>query len=474
MVSSFVCTDIPGIMPESLNGFVPSPTLSPFPDSASPVCPPRIVQSPCAEAHFPFSDTLFPEKNPTIALIKEKGKAETTTGLPKHCVADIFREQEENLLNSGKLSPEQAKAVYSIINCRTETYGYHAEVCDECGFIDIGYNSCRNRHCPRCQGIAKRKWVNARLSELLPVAYHHVVFTVPAYISMLSMYNQKMIYDLLFKAASQTLLAFGKDAKFLGANIGFYGILHTWSQTLGPHIHIHFIVTAGGLTGAGQWKEPKHARKFLFPVRAVSKVFRGKFIEGFKGLYYDHKLTIPDRMGELNTAEGFEKRLNILVSKSWRVYSKPPFSGPDEVVRYIGRYTHRIAISDGRIISFKDGKVTFSYKDNREKEPDRKYKEMTLTTEEFIRRFLYHVLPQRYHRIRNYGFLSNGRKKQNIEIIRRQLPDACEIEMAEAEEGMICPICGKGKMKTFLIVNGNGQIIESDFTAIKGEYGDTS
>ena len=425
MASPFFCTDILGIMPNFPAGLVPPPSPLPIPGSVPASPPTHIVQAPCPDPdeHFPFLRSVFPEDNPTIALIIKDGKAETETSRPEHCISDIFRVEGKKLLNSGKLSPEQAKAVYSIMNCRTQTYGHHAEVCDECGFINIAYNSCRNRHCPQCQGIAKRKWVNARLSELLPVAYHHVVFTVPSYISKLSMYNQKIIYNLLFMAASRTLLAFGEDPKFLGAKIGFYGILHTWSQTLGPHIHIHFIVTAGGLTDDGQWKEPRHAKKFLFPVRAVSKVFRGKFIEGLKELYYNQKLTIPDNMEELNTPEGFEKQLNILVSKSWRVHSKPPFSGPDEVVRYIGRYTHRIAISDSRILSFEDGQVTFSYKDNKEKDPDKKYKQMTLTSEEFVRRFLYHVLPHRYHRIRNYGFLSNGRKKQNIEIIKKQLPD---------------------------------------------------
>jgi hypothetical protein len=203
----------------------------------------------------------------------------------------------------------------------------------------------------------------------------------------------------------------------------------------------------------------------------LSKVFRGKFVHGLKELYYGGCLTVPSDMPELLTAEGFEKKLNILVSSPWTVYSKPPFSGPEEVVRYIGRYTHRIAISDSRIISVDDGKVTFSYKDNREKDPDNKYKEMTLTTEEFARRFLYHILPHGYHRIRNYGFLSNGRKRQNIALIRGQLPDAEKSDIPEKKaEGTVCPICKKGIMRTFLITNGYGQITKYDPVP----YADTS
>jgi len=446
------------------------PFISGSLDMPLPKSPARIILSPCPDAHYPFLRPLLPKP----ALFIGTGKSGICTS--HYSVSDIFRQKSEELLQSGKLSPEQAKAVYSIINCRTETYGYHADICDECGFIEIGYNSCRNRHCPQCQGIAARRWVEARVSELLPVSYHHAVFTVPSYISMLSLYNQKLIYDLLFDAAAQTLLTFGRDPKHLGAEPGFYGILHTWSQTLTPHIHIHFIVTAGGLTEDGEWKEPKHGEKFLFPVRAMSKVFRGKFIEGLKKLYYNDELTIPDSMKELGTPEGFERQLNILVSNSWRVHSKPPFSGPDEVVRYIGRYTHRIAISDSRIISVENGQVTFSYKDNKEKDPDKKHKEMTLSTDEFVRRFLYHILPHRYHRIRNYGFLSNGRKKQNIEIIKKQLPEAEPVEILEEkkDEAVTCPICGKGKMKTFIIVDGFKQITKLDLTALMGKKRDTS
>jgi ssDNA-binding Zn-finger/Zn-ribbon topoisomerase 1 len=427
----------------------------PLPDS-----PARIVLTPDPEARFPFLRSLLPE---SCVFIGE-GKKETEKKSREIRLRDIFRAEGEKLLRSGKLSPQQGKAVYSIMHCRTEVYGYHADVCGECGFTEVAYNSCRNRHCPQCQGTAKRRWVNRRIRELLPVPYHHVVFTVPSYISMLSLYSQKVIYGLLFQAVAQTLLCFGKDPKHLGAEPGFYGILHTWSQTLTPHIHIHIIITAGGLTEDGIWKEKKHGKKFLFPVRALSKVFRGKFIQGLKELYYKNELNIPDSMDELCTPEGFEKQVNTLVKQSWKVYSKPPFSGPEEAVRYIGRYTHRTAVSDSRIRRFENGEVTFPYRDSREKDPEKKYKEMTLSSEEFIRRFLYHILPSGYHRIRNFGFLSNGRKFQNIEIIRKQLPDAEEPPMTgeEEDEGITCPVCGKGKMRTFLTTDMHGRLRISD------------
>ena len=456
----------------SAHPFPPSPLL-PHPESR-----PRIVLTPDPEVRLPFLNAALQDASPPLSappLFIGAGQPSPESIPPEPRIADIFRAEGDRLLNSGKLSPEQGKAVFSIINCRTEVYGYHADVCDACGFVEAAYNSCGNRHCPQCQGTAKKRWVNARLDELLPVPHHHAVFTVPSYISMLSLYNQKLIYDLLFFAAAQTLLLFGRDKKFLGTEIGFYGILHTWSQTLGPHIHIHFIVTAGGLTAEGKWKEAKHGKKFLFPVRALSEVFRGKFIEGLKKHYYSGQLTVPSDMKELNTPEGFEKQLDVLVKKSWRVYSKPPFSGPEEVVRYIGRYSHRTAISDSRILSFENGQVTFSYKDNKEKDPGKKYKEMTLTSGEFVRRFLYHILPNRYHRIRNFGFLSNGRKLQNIEIIRKQLPDPGPAEAAApGDDAAVCPVCGKGRMRTFLNVDGFGRITEYNPSVLYGGYPDTS
>ena len=282
-------------------------------------------------------------------------------------MADILHRFGQSFRDTHDLNSEQLKVMSAIKHCRTAAYGLHVDVCDACGHSQSAFNSCRNRHCPKCQGIAQRKWVNARLDELLPVSYHHVVFTLPNPLSMLSVHNQRVIYDLLFEAAAQTLLCFGHDPKWLGAQIGFYGILHTWSQTLWPHPHLHFIVTAGGLSPDGQWVEPKYKRTFLFPVKALSQVFRGKFIQGLKSAYASGELVFADTL-KITDPAAFERWVNQLVSRHWVVYSKPPFGGPDEVVRYIGRYSHRVTISNYRLVSLQDGKVCFSYKDRREKD----------------------------------------------------------------------------------------------------------
>jgi predicted Zn-ribbon and HTH transcriptional regulator len=399
---------------------------------------------------------------------------------PKYEIADIFNLYGEEYRKNHKLTTDQLNVMYAIEHCRTEEYGFHADVCDNCGHIEKAYNSCRNRHCPKCQGIAKRKWVKARIDELLPVSYHHATFTLPNQISVLSLHNQKLIYDLLFDAASQTLLVFGDDPKWLGAKIGFYGILHTWSQTLWPHVHLHFIVTAGGLSEDGKWIEPKYKGRFLFPVKALSKVFRGKFIEGLKKAYYAGELVLPDNL-KIKDDDEFEQWIDLLVSRNWVVNSKPPFSGPEEVVRYIGRYTHRIAISNHRIISIADGQISFSYKDNKEKDKSKVWKEMTLPADQFIKRFLWHVLPKRYHRIRHYGFLTNGKKKANLETIREFFESQEEVEefakviTADDADGITCPKCKKGKLRPFLVTSRYNQILKFDMSVfLKKEARDTS
>jgi Putative transposase/Transposase zinc-binding domain len=381
---------------------------------------------------------------------------------PKYEVADIFNLYGEEYRQNHKLTTDQLNVMYAICHCRTAEYGFHADVCDNCGHIETAYNSCRNRHCPKCQGVAKRKWVNARLDELLPVAYHHATFTLPNALSVLSLCNQKVIYDLLFNAASQTLLIFGDDSKWLGAKIGFYGILHTWSQTLWPHVHLHFIVTAGGLNADGKWIEPKYKGRFLFPVKALSIVFRGKFIEGLKEAYYAGELVLPDNL-KIKDDDEFEQWIDLLVSKNWVVNSKPPFSGPEEVVRYIGRYTHRIAISNHRIISITNGQIRFSYKDNKEKDKSKVWKEMVLPADQFIERFLWHILPKRYHRIRHYGFLNNGEKHVNLETIREffesqeDVEEFAEVTTTDDTDGITCPTCKKGRLRPFLVTDRYNQ-----------------
>ena len=425
----------------------------------------------------PFStinNKLFPPQQ--VACHKEQSSQEQ----PKYEVADIFNRYGEEYRQNHKLTTDQLNVMYAICHCRTAEYGFHADVCDNCGHIETAYNSCRNRHCPKCQGIAKNKWVEARIDELLPVAYHHATFTLPNQISVLSLHNQKLIYDLLFNAASQTLLVFGDDPKWLGAKIGFYGILHTWSQTLWPHVHLHFIVPAGGLTDDGKWIEPKYKGKFLFPVPALSKVFRGKFIEGLKKAYYAGELVLPDKL-KIKDDDEFEQWIDLLVSKNWVVNSKPPFSGPEEVVRYIGRYTHRIAISNHRIISIADGEIWFSYKDNKEKDKSKVWKELVLPADQFIKRFLWHVLPKRYHRIRHYGFLNNGEKHANLETIREFFESEKGVEefakdiTTDDTDGITCPKCKKGKLRSFLITDRYDRILKLDISVfLKKEARDTS
>jgi hypothetical protein len=403
-----------------------------------------------------------------LPMIKQEERPLSTPAKrPSLELADIFRLYGAEYRAGHRLSSKQRSVMFDIEHCRSEVFGYHADACDECGHIEIAFNSCRNRHCPRCQGIARRKWVEARLDELLPVPYYHVVFTLPDEIFLMGLYNRELLYNLLFECAAATLQAFAADPKHLGAEIGFYGILHTWGQTLWFHPHIHFIVIGGGLREDGEWIRPKYESRFLFPVRALSAVFRGKFIEGLKRAYAKGELNFPEEMKETEQGSKFEGWLNRLVSRNWVVYAKAPFAGPEEVVRYIGRYTHRVAISNRRLISIDNGEVRFSFKDYKD---GGRRKEMTLSSEEFIRRFLWHVLPGGFHRIRYYGFLANGRRKARTDQIRRLL--ACEGEVSRGSEeetlseetkGIRCPVCRKGRMIPFLVVRRWGWALLSEY-----------
>lgn len=375
---------------------------------------------------------------------------------PQLELADIFREYGTEYRAKHNLSPKQHSVMFDIEHCRTRALGYHVDVCTKCDYTEHSYNSCRNRHCPKCQGITQRKWVKARLKNILPIPYYHVVFTLPHKIFPVSLYNKRIFYDLLFDCAAQTLLLFGKDPKHLGALIGFYGVLHTWGGQLWQHLHTHFIVSGGGLDDNGQWVEPRCKGKFLFPVKAVSRVFRGKFIQGLKSAYYEDKLTFPDEYSHLKDPRLFEFWINELVTQDWVVYTKTPFAGPEEVVRYIGRYTHRVAISNARLISMKDGQVCFNYK-NYKKKSSKGYtwEKACLSAEEFIRRFLMHILPEKFHRIRHYGFLANGRCKKAIEKIRKLLPP-CALPITDSGQdeliGIKCPVCLKGIMVPIFVV----------------------
>ena len=379
-------------------------------------------------------------------------------------LADIFRKYGEKYRDTHKLTQKQHAVIFDVEHCRSSYFGYHVDICDQCGHLDRGFNSCRNRHCPKCQGIARKLWVNARLDDLLPISYYHVTFTLPHVLNPLVGHNRELIYNLLFDCASETLLQFGKDPKWLGAEIGFYGILHTWGGKLWQHLHVHFIVSGGGLSSDGRWVEPKYKDKFIFPVRALSQVFRGKFIEGLKNAYAEAKLVLPEGLKHLKDAKQFESFIDALVGRNWVVFAKPPFGGPERVVRYIGRYTHRIAISNDRLIKIENDRVYFNYKDYREKGC---WQQGFLKAEEFIRRFLLHVLPNGFHRIRHYGFLANGRCKAKVAQIRKLL--SCDDELnnelkekvIEDEAGLICPVCEKGRLIPLLVVHRTGQVIAS-------------
>ena len=376
---------------------------------------------------------------------------------PMHEVADIFRRYGPDYRTDNKLSPKQHQVMFDIEHCRTSYFGYHVDICDACDYFDQSHNSCRNRHCPKCQGVARRIWVNARLDDLLPIPYYHVVFTLPHLINLFALYNKDLIYNLLFDCAAETLLQFGRDPEWLGAMIGFYGILHTWGGKLWQHLHTHFIVTGGGLSETGQWVAPKYKGKFLFPVRALSKVFRGKFIKRLKAAYYDGSLSIPSDLKHLEDPNRFERWVDDLVARNWVVFSKPPFKTPEKVVRYIGRYTHKVAISNHRILSIDNGIVWFLYKDYKDKG---RIKKCRLRAPEFIRRFLMHVLPDGFHRIRHYGLFANGRCKARVAQIRQLLgSENNDIPPAEDHGGIVCPACKKGRLNPIKVVHRMGHVV---------------
>jgi hypothetical protein len=378
-------------------------------------------------------------------------------------VADIFRNYGGQYRASHKLSGKQQAVMFDIEHCRRSYFGYHVDICDHCGHTDRFANSCRNRHCPKCQGIARRLWVNARLEDLLPIPYYHVTFTLPHMLNPFVGYNRELIYNLLFDCAAETLLQFGRDPKWLGALIGFYGILHTWGGKLWQHLHLHFIVAGGGLTEDGRWAQPKYKGKFIFPVKALSRVFRGKFIAALKSANAEGRLVLPPGLRHLRHTGQFENFVDALVARNWVVFAKPPFADPQKVVRYIGRYTHRIAISNSRLTKLEDDQVYFHYKDYRD---DGKWKQCHLKAEEFIKRFLMHLLPRGFHRIRHYGFLSNGRCKAKVAQIRKLLSaedamDQLKHKVVEDHVGVICPVCEKGSLTPICIVHRLGHVVLS-------------
>lgn len=364
---------------------------------------------------------------------------------------DIFRVHGDEYRINHKLPLNLIKAMAAIEACRTEKLGGHV---DECGHVRISYNSCRNRHCPKCQILTKERWLEERKKDLLPVGYFHVVFTVPEELNYLALTNQKELYHILFKAASETLLELGRDNKYLGAEIGFTSILHTWGQNLMHHPHVHCIVPSGGLSLDGaRWINSKG--EFFIPVKALSRKFRGKFLYYLKKAYYNNKLKLIGDNLQFIEKQVFQFFIDKLYKKEWVVYCKPPFSSAEHVLEYLGRYTHRVAISNNRLAFFDNGYVTFKWRDYRD---NNKQKFMTVTAEEFIRRFLMHILPDKFVKIRHYGILSNRNKftklKKSKELIGGVFKITSPSKLSSAEllfrltgvDLNVCPCCTKGKM----------------------------
>jgi predicted Zn-ribbon and HTH transcriptional regulator len=371
---------------------------------------------------------------------------------PRWEVAHVFRLYGEAYRRSHALPRSHLKVMQAIEVCRTAYLGGHIEQCDSCGFQRQAYNSCRNRHCPKCQSLAKAQWLQQRKAELLPVGYFHLVFTLPHELNPIALRNKKVLCTILFQAVSQTLLEFART--HLGGTLGFIAVLHTWDQTLRDHFHLHCLIPAGALSlDRSRWIPARS--NFLFPVKALSSVFRGKFLHWLRQAFCRGQLQFPGQTASLAQPDAFARLLQSTRQKKWVVYAKRPFSSPEKVLHYLGRYTHRVALSNHRIVSVQDGQVTFLYRDRKNGD---QLKSTTLPADEFIRRFLLHVLPDRFMRIRHFGFLANRSKKQNLsrcrqilglspalpppsdKTIRQQLLELTGIDWFQ------CPCCKKGTM----------------------------
>ena len=348
---------------------------------------------------------------------------------PKYEVADVLRNTDIEKLRS---SIHHQKTLRALQQCRTAALGGHVDACDECGNISVSYNSCRNRHCPKCQGHKREEWIQKREADLLPCRYYHLVFTLPQELNPLSLYQPALVYKTLFDAAWATVLQFGQTE---GLHLGMIAILHTWGQNLSLHPHLHCIVPGGGINGNGKWKRQIRSNKYLFPVKALSKVFRARYVQRLR-------------------AEGIADKqlIESLFQKDWVVYAKRPFGGPKQVIEYLGRYTHKVAISNHRIEEVNATEVRFNYKDYRE---GGKAKTMTLSNEEFTRRFVQHILPHRFVRIRHYGILSSSWKRGKLQALQKEL----RVHRPEAKPKTLlrkCPCCKTGTLITIEVFGKRG------------------
>lgn len=380
-------------------------------------------------------------------------------------VGDIIRQHGQQFRQQYHMSGEQQKVFFAVKNCRTLAMGGHADQCDQCGHQRFFYNSCRNRHCPQCQGLKQTKWVEKLACDLLPVQYFHIVFTIPDEINPIALLNQQVIYDILFKAASESLLLLAKDAKYLHSQTGMVAILHTWGQNLMFHPHLHTMVPAGGWNQAGQQWHPSR-RKFFIPVRVISAMFRGKFLAYLKNAFNEHQLNFAGSITRFKAKTAFNSLLTTLYRKNWVVYVKKPFRNSAHIVNYLGRYSHRVAISNNRIQGVTGDQVTFSMKDYR----DGKRKLIRLTATEFIRRFLLHALPKGFCKIRYYGILATRNRNSLLEQCRKALGEAKAVsrfnglswqqilELVAGKDAERCPICQTGRMKTTITFKPAGSL----------------
>jgi hypothetical protein len=368
---------------------------------------------------------------------------------PRPTVAEVIRSCLDEFLEKygSKLTPEQRRTLQDLVSCRTAALGGHVLGCPECGHQQIAYNSCGNRHCPTCQATAAARWLEKQAAQLLPTPYFHVVFTLPDALDPIALANPRVVYDLLLRSAAETLLEVAADPNHRGAQTGVLAVLHTWGQNLQFHPHVHCVVPGGGLSPDGtRWiASPSN---FFLPVRVLSRVFRGKFLAGLRAALAKGEL----RFG----ADSFERLLSAAVGTDWVVYAKPPFGGPEQVLKYLARYTHRVAISNARLLDFEDGMVRFRYKDYAH---GNRKRVMTLTALEFVRRLLLHVLPTGLQRIRHYGILANRHRHEKLTWCRRLLGSASAAEPDSPEETRktrespssitptrVCPVCGAGRM----------------------------
>jgi hypothetical protein len=372
-------------------------------------------------------------------------KATAAIAFLRLTLAELVRAHGDAYRRAHRLATVQTLALRAIAACRTALLGGRRETCDHCGATRLTYNSCRNRHCPTCQAQASARWIEARRTELLPIPYFHVVFTLPHTLNPLAQGNPRVLYTLLFRAAAETLLTFGRDPRYLGGTIGITAILHTWSQTLTQHLHVHCLVTGGALSrDRTRWIRGRAA--FLLPVKALSVVFRAKYLAGLQRAFNEGRLTFAAGTAPLVDADHFAAFLAQLRATPWVVYAKRPFGGPAHVLRYLGRYTHRIAISNARLVSLTDGVVQFRWKDYADRG---RTKIMALDVGEFLRRFLLHVLPRRFVRIRHVGLLANRQRRTTITRARQLLGAATPTTASDASpaadiDPTRCPICRQG------------------------------